>query len=116
VKKLAVEDFGTEVQGVRLRGDPKVRPEPETFRVVFPGGDVDVVRCEDGSYWVHVRVDTEKDVREERAEVVGTVDEAHVDFFERYPTLAEADAVRRLGLVPPEVGPYHLAVRVTKAP
>ena len=44
-----------EVQGVTLRGD-RNNPEPAYFRVRFPGGDVDVTRCTDGSYWVHVAV------------------------------------------------------------
>ena len=65
MKPLRIERFGDECQGICLRGDPATCPEPTHVRVVFPGGDVDVVRCDDGSYWVHVRVN-----RPDDAEVV----------------------------------------------
>jgi len=45
---------GSKVAVVRLRGDRK-NPEPESFRVLLPFGDVDIVRCDDDSYWIHVR-------------------------------------------------------------
>ena len=121
MKRLVVESMGETVQGVRLRGDPKVRPEPESFRVVFPGGDVDVVRCDDGSYWAHVRVDSDEDVKAESAEVVGVVTDARVDYRER-PTSGQLardtdggdTTLRALSLGRP--GPYHLAVRVARRP
>lgn len=53
---LKIRPMGDSVLGVELEGNPK-RPEPIHFRVVFPGGDVDVVRTTDGDYWVHVRTD-----------------------------------------------------------
>jgi len=53
---LKVLEFGDNVLGVRLNGNPR-NPEPITFRVAFPGGDVDIDRLDDGSYWVHIRVD-----------------------------------------------------------
>jgi hypothetical protein len=46
-------NFGDDVLGVTLEGNPK-KPEPNSFRVQFPGGNVDIERCTDGSYWVHV--------------------------------------------------------------
>ena len=45
--------FGLELEGNRSK------PEPETFRVKFPGGDVDITRTTDNQYWVHVRVNHE---------------------------------------------------------
>jgi hypothetical protein len=120
MKPLRVERFGETVQGVRLRGDPKVLAEPESFRVSFPGGDVDVVRCDDGSYWVHVRVDSAEDVKEEAAEVAGVVTDARVDYRER-PTSGQLASdtyggdttLHALSFSRP--GPYHLAVRVAVA-
>lgn len=50
---LRIEPLGDNVLGVKLHGD-KRRPEPDSFRVEFPGGLVDLERCTDGSYWVHV--------------------------------------------------------------
>ena len=52
--------MGDAVLGVELKGDPK-NPEPIHFRVVLPFGDVDIVRCTDGSYWVHARINKEDD-------------------------------------------------------
>lgn len=53
---LKIIEMGDNVLGVRLLGNPK-KPEPIYFRVVFPGGDVDVVRTADGKNWVHIRID-----------------------------------------------------------
>lgn len=58
MNRLKVIDMGEKVQGVHLRGN-KRNPEPEYFRVCFPGGDIDIVRCDDDTYWVHVRVNRE---------------------------------------------------------
>jgi len=55
---LRIEPMGTKVLGVRLLGDPS-KPEPEYFRVVLPFGDVDIARMDDGSYWVHLRINQE---------------------------------------------------------
>ncbi len=102
VKPLKIERFGTDVQGIRLRGDPK-SPEPLHVRVVFPGGEVDVVRCEDGSYWVHVRVDSEEDVKGETAEHAGKLVDARLDYRDGRTITVAADPVF-----------YHLAVRVAR--
>lgn len=56
---LKIQPFGSNVLGVRLEGNPR-KPEPDEFRVAFPGGDVSIARCTDGTYWVHVRVDHEQ--------------------------------------------------------
>lgn len=115
MKLLPVERFGETVQGIRLRGDPR-SPEPESVRVRFPGGDVDVIRCDDGGYWVHVRVDSEQDVREERAEVAGRVVDVRVDYRrERGAALAASHVeaqMQPIDIVKP--GPYHLAVRIRR--
>ena len=50
---LKVKSMGDAVLGVKLNGTTKT-PEPESFRVVFPGGSVDITRCDDNSYWVHI--------------------------------------------------------------
>lgn len=50
---LRIKPFGDNVLGVKLEGNPR-KPEPDSFRVEFPGGEVDIERCTDGSYWVHV--------------------------------------------------------------
>ncbi len=107
MKKLEVKHFGDEVQGIRLYGDPR-SPEPESVRVAFPGGDVEVVRCEDGSYWVHVRVDSEEDVKAESAGVAGRLVDARLDVRGKHAADCDAGDFANPGL-------YHLAVRVARA-
>lgn len=116
MKLLKVEWFGTQAQGVTLRGDPR-SPEPEHLRIVFPGGDVDLVRCDDGSYWAHVRVDGPTDARENPDKVAGRIMDVRVDYRERDRHLDQAHV--EAGMSPiafGEPGPYHLAVRIGKAP
>jgi hypothetical protein len=107
VKTLKVERMGDVVQGIRLRGDPELRPEPEHVRIVFPGGDVDVARTDDGSYWVHVRVDREEDVLGESADVVGQLVDARLDIKGKHASECDAGDFAH-----PEL--YHLAVRVAR--
>jgi len=107
VKRLQVVDFGDTniVQGVRLRGDRR-NPEPESFRVAFPGGDVDVVRTTDGEYWVHVRVDRPgKSVAPPDEAVYGRIVDARLDVLGRHTSDVSVG-----DFADPEL--YHLAVRV----
>lgn len=112
MKALKVERMGETVQGIRLKGNPK-DPEPESVRIVFPGGDIDLVRCDDGSYWVHVRVDSDEDVKtSDRAKRVGRVVDVRVDYRDHHH---EAESHVESQLSPVDFGtpgPYHLAVRV----
>lgn len=99
-----VRTHGDVVQAVELRGDPWY-PEPETFRVALPFSDVDVVRCTDGSYWIHVRVDSEQQVREEAAERAGAILEAWIDAHGKHAGDCS----------PGDIGhpdAYHVAIRV----
>ena len=102
MKLLKVERFGTEAQGIRLLGDPKIQPEPLHVRIVFPGGDVDVVRCDDGSYWVHVAVhDDDGNV----GDVAGKLVDARLDIKGKDLRETSTGDFGHPGL-------YHLAVRV----
>jgi hypothetical protein len=107
VKTLKVESMGDVVQGIRLRGD-KRNPEPEHVRIVFPGGDVDVVRTEDGEYWVHVRVDSAEDVLNEAADVAGKLVDARLDIKGKHASQCNPGDFADPGL-------YHLAVRIGRA-
>lgn len=60
---LKIRELGSNTLGVKLEGNPK-KPEPDSFRVHFPGGCVDIERCSDGDYWVHVIVNNEDRLRE----------------------------------------------------
>lgn len=105
MKALTIERMGTEVQGVTLRGQPKVRPEPEYFRVVLPFGDVDIVRTEDGEYWVHVRVNSAEQVATEEADRAGRITDARLDIRGKHASETDAGDFGHEEL-------YHLAVRV----
>jgi hypothetical protein len=107
MKLLKIERFGDEVQGIRLQGDPSIRPEPVHVRVVFPGGDVDVVRTTDGDYWVHVRVDSAQDVAAEVADQAGRIVDARLDIRTKHASETDVGDFAHPDL-------YHLAVRITK--
>lgn len=72
---LKIKQFGDAVMGVRLEGNPQ-KPEPIYFRVVLPFGDVDIARCTDDTYWVHVRVNKDQipDVAQNGEIIDGRVD------------------------------------------
>jgi len=108
VKPLRIERFGDKVQGVTLRGNP-ASPEPETVRVEFPGGDVDVVRTSDGSYWVHVRVNRAEDLAAREGEIVaGRLTDARLDVTGKHASETDAGDFAAPGL-------FHVAVRVAVA-
>lgn len=44
---------------IHVKGDIK-NPEPSSAMIIFPGGNVEVSRCSDGSYWVHIKRNVEK--------------------------------------------------------
>lgn len=108
---LPVERMGDDAEGIRLVGDPKFRPEPTHVRIVFPGGDVDVARCSDGTYWVHVRVDRERDLvglEGMPGKRAGRIEDARLDIEGVHAADCNAGDFAHPGL-------YHLAVRVGRA-
>jgi len=102
---LRVVQMGTSVMGVKLDGNP-ARPEPEYFRVVFPGGDVDLTRLDDGSYWVHIRVNRPQDIMgNEDGAKVGRLVDARLDIADMHANDTNVGDFGHPGL-------YHVAVRV----
>lgn len=55
---------------ITFDGDRR-RPEPSTAVLKFPGGHVELARCTDGTYWVHVEVVAPANV------ISGRIDYAH---------------------------------------
>jgi hypothetical protein len=104
LKRLKVEQFGDNAQGVNLYGDPKRQLEPEMFMVRFPGGEVEISRCSDGSHWIHVGTRTARN--SERGVLnVGRFIDSRVDCDDKHASeTIGGDFVR------PET--YHVAVRV----
>ena len=105
MQRLKVIDFGTEVQGVKLKGNPK-NPEPESFRVQFPGGDVDVTRTTDNEYWVHIRVNRPEITIDEEAPN-GRIVDARLDIVDKHVAETDVGDFENPNL-------YHLAVRIAK--
>lgn len=104
---LKIEPMGDNVQGVRLFGNPKT-PEPVHFRVVFPGGDVDVVRHTNGDNWIHIRVDhPEGDHRHvDDGLKDGFLSGARLDATDKSTNEMDLGDMNDPGL-------YHLAIRIT---
>lgn len=71
---LKIRSFGDNVLGVTLEGNPK-KPEPISFRVEFPGGQIDIERCADNSYWVHVIANQRQMVEDHEGPRKGPVSE-----------------------------------------
>lgn len=107
---LRIEQLGTNAQGVTLQGDPR-RPEPDSFRVSFPGGEVDIERCTDGSYWVHVIAnEREKTIDREgpnSGTVYGRFSEARMHLTDKHSAEADLGDFGNPGL-------YDVALRVVK--
>jgi len=99
--------MGDKVLGVTLEGNPR-KPEPESFRVVFPGGDVDIVRTSDNQYWIHVRVDHEKHgIKAIEDLIPSRIVDARLDLLGKHTSEVNVGDFNSDML-------YHLAVRVKR--
>ena len=82
-KHLKLRSMGDNAIGVELEGNPN-KPEPIHFRVMFPGGDVDIVRTTDNDYWVHLRVDRPQDGSDPERIDWGRIVDARVDSLKQH--------------------------------
>ena len=55
---------------VIFKGD-KNNPEPSTGIIKFPGGNIEVSRCHDGTYWAHLNIEEVGNIIDSRMDVVG---------------------------------------------
>jgi hypothetical protein len=69
---------------IEFKGN-KSNPEPSTAVIRFPGGEVEVARCSDGTYWVHTFAVSEKNIVGSRVDYcheanhgVGSIPDAHL--------------------------------------
>lgn len=107
MKTLKIVQFGNKCQGVRLRGDRR-NPEPETVRIAFPTGEVELTRTTDNEYWVHVRVYDNDDlltIGEDEKISVGRITDARLDIRGRHASETNVGDFENEKL-------FHLAVRV----
>ena len=100
---LKIEQLGEKAMGVKLEGNPK-KPEPIYFRVKFPFGDVDVTRCSDNTYWVHVRINKPDD-GDDPNRPFGKFIDARIDL-----TTKHANETNTGDFKDPNM--YHMAVKV----
>jgi len=107
---LRIKSFGDSVVGVELEGNPR-KPEHDSFRVKFPGGEIDIERCTDGSYWIHMLVN-QRDKTIERegpgsGAVYAHVSEARMHLTNKHSSEANLGDFANPGL-------YDVALRVVK--
>ena len=102
---LKIVEMGDNALGVKLLGDPR-KPEPIHFRVVLPGGDVDIVRTADNDYWIHVAVNHEEKAYDPEGPTA-KIHTARLDLLDRAPSETNVGDFENPNL-------YHLAVRVTR--
>ena len=107
MKTLKVTHSGDKVQQVVLCGDRR-NPEPEHFRIVLPFGDVDIVRCTDDSYWVHIRVNRPED-GDSLDRKMGFVMDGRLDIHGKHVSDV-------LGAPLDDPNLYHAAIRIGPAP
>lgn len=94
---------GTSVATCEVFGDPQRQPEPEELRIYFPGGEVSLVRCMDGSYWAHVtRHEPQHDDDERPA---GRLVDARIDVRDMHASETDAGDFAN-----PKT--YHVAVKI----
>ena len=103
---LKVQDMGTDVRGVKLKGDRR-NPEPIHFRVMFPGGDVDIVRTTDDDYWIHIRVNHKDDGADPDRVLDAKITDARLDLLSKPVQQVDVGDFNDPSL-------YHLAVRITR--
>jgi hypothetical protein len=104
---LKIQSMGDNVLGVRLFGNPQ-QPEPGEFRVCFPGGDLSVTRCTDGTYWAHVRVEHEGHPAEVPDDIVPSrIVAARLDLLDKHTSEANVGDFNNPNL-------YHVAFRIAR--
>ena len=110
MKATTIKRYGEHVQGVVFFGDPK-GPEPDTFRIKLPFGEVETVRTTEGDYWVHVYVYRPGVLFPlDPGNIPGVLSDARIDKHEDHSSdeLAEPEGV--FSFRDPSI--YHLAVRL----
>ncbi len=94
-KHLKIKSFGTNVLGVVLEGDPQ-KPEPIHFRVCLPFGDVDIVRCSDDTYWIHVRTDNKNHGLHIPGDATGKFIDARIDLTSKHASECNAGDINAI--------------------
>jgi len=88
---------------INLNGDKRSKTEPAQYIINFPGGSVEVSRCEDGTYWAHIARNRSDN---HQPEDVGAFLSGRID--------SESEGVNA-PLPIDDAGVYHVAIRIGKA-
>ena len=94
------------MQHIYIKGNPE-EPEPGEFYIHFPGGQIGISRCTDGSYWAHLNLEDEKpdgSGREKKSNIVM----ARVDCKDLHTSEASIGDMAR-----PDC--YHIAIKIKTA-
>lgn len=106
---LKIRSLGDNTLGVTLEGNPK-KPEPESFRVHFPGGHVDIMRNGANDYWIHIGVNQAGMIAHRGiVEPIAHVEEARIDVWTKPMNETEQGDLGH-----PDF--YHAAFRVKGGP
>ena len=74
---------------VTFKGDRK-NPEPHTGVIKFPGGHVEVSRCDDGTYWAHINTVSGANI------VGGRID--RTDRVDAVESIKDADKINHIAI------------------
>ena len=103
-KHLKIKSMGTDVLGVKLEGNPN-KPEPTHFRITLPFGDVDIARCSDDTYWIHIRINKKDTGMYIPGELTGKFIDARIDITSKHANECNVGDFEH-----PDM--YHMAVRM----
>lgn len=95
---------GSDVFVTHIKGDKHTQAEAATYLTKFPGGHVEVSRCTNGDYWVHVAVNK----NETEGEGAGRIVDARLGLLGKHAGETNVGDFNSPHL-------YHLAVRVERA-
>lgn len=73
----------------------KNSPEPTLGVIKFPGGHVEVSRCSDGSYWIHINVSNSKNI------VSSRIDYDHETYLKtkgNIPPIPEEQGIEKIAI------------------
>jgi len=91
-----------------FEGDRK-HPEPSTAAIEFPGGNVEVTRTSDGTYWAHIAV--YRDRTHEGGPVKGEIIDSRIDY--------DHDGYKKASIKIPDIphGEHvqHIAIKVARS-
>ena len=82
---------------IHIKGD-KRNPEPTTAVIKFPGGNVEVSRASDGTYWAHLTVSNGESEQGEGATVGSRVEYKYEKREHDILPVPDVDHVRKVAL------------------